>query len=512
MTDEDAAERELRKPAAVVFVPGIFGGEQTWSRLLPWLRTDSYVERFFYLTTFTYDSPKILFNPLKRIPDFGDVARELATTLQQDSRLNGRSCIVLVGHSQGGLIIQRMLVDAVRDGHANEQLARIRGVVLLATPNGGSELLLSARRFLSPFWGHPQERTLRPFNEEIANMHAVLLERVVYAQRASSNSRPIRFDVYTGNADGVVPGHSARGLFPHTGTLPGDHFSIVRPNESCDPNKPKPLVALALIDAFHRGFNALEPDTTVFRTDILDPRNKDDVRDAEELLDENFLDSQNVTKEDFRHWLPIYEQTFGLPMRVIVARVDERIRGVLMFHESPPDGLIVIDYVACRQESAIDGLLFRKLIAQLRGRAKSTGIPSVVFEIEDPSKCTGADANRARARLRKFEAFGARTIGGLSYLAPDMQDFGVAQEEGYLLMHVSSGLQPATLRRRRVQQIVRFLYTTWYGNWFSRRFKGREEELRAYVEGLYERVAGDAAKLPDTFPLEDRRTSEATGR
>jgi hypothetical protein len=129
-----------------------------------------------------------------------------------------------------------------------------------------------------------------------------------------------------------------------------------------------------------------------------------------------------------------------------------------------------------------------------------------------PTTREGADADRARARLRKFEAFGARTIGSLSYLAPDMQEFGAAQEEGYLLMHVSSGVQPAALRRARVQKIVRFLYTTWYSNWFSRRFSGREAELRTYVEGLYERVAGDAAKLPEIFPLEGRRSWEVSGR
>jgi pimeloyl-ACP methyl ester carboxylesterase len=483
------------KPGAVVFVHGIFGGPETWSALETELKKDPYVQRFFEPLLFTYPSPKVLFNPLKRIPDFKAVASELSTTLRQGERFKNRSCLLLVGHSQGGLIIQRMLVDAVRDGRANEELARIRGVVLFATPNAGSELFLSARRTVGPFWRNPQERTLRPFNEEIAEIHAFLLERVVYAQRATVNSRPIRFDVYTGASDGVVPAHSARGMFPHTGTLPGDHSSIV------EPSGPKALVVLALTEACHRVFNAVEPDTTVFRTEILDPDNTADVQAAETLFGENFGTSQNVTAKDFRHWLKEYEVTFGLPMRVIVARVNEDIQGVLMFHESLADDLIVIDYVACRAESGVSNLLFRKLLGQLRARAKSTGISSVVFEIEDPSTREGTDADRARARLRKFEAFDARTIGGLDYLAPDMQAFGAAQEESYLLMHVSSGLQPATLRRARVQAIVRFLYTTWYSNWFSLRFSGREPELRTYVEGLYERVAGDGAKLPERCPL-----------
>jgi pimeloyl-ACP methyl ester carboxylesterase len=106
----------MAKPGAVVFVHGILGGAKTWSALLPHLETDRYLTRFFDLELFNYSSPVVRFNPLKRIPDFGRVANELATALRQDKRFNGHSCLVLVGHSQGGLIIQRLLVDAVRAG------------------------------------------------------------------------------------------------------------------------------------------------------------------------------------------------------------------------------------------------------------------------------------------------------------------------------------------------------------------------------------------------------------
>lgn len=262
----------------------------------------------------------------------------------------------------------------------------------------------------------------------------------------------------------------------------------------------------ALVDACHRALSALEPDTTVLRTEILDPHNKADVEAAETLLGENFLTSENVSAEDFRFWLTNYEETFGLPLRVIVARQDERIDGLLMFHESVADGLIVIDYVAVRRELKVQSLLFGKLLGQLRARATSAGIPSVVFEMEDPAALSGPAFDRARARLRKFEALGARSIGGLRYLAPNMEEFGASGEDSYLLMHICKGLPPATLRRARVQKIVRFLYTVWYHNWFSRRYVGRETELKAYVEALYERVAGATTTLPEKCPLQEAGT------
>jgi hypothetical protein len=294
-----------------------------------------------------------------------------------------------------------------------------------------------------------------------------------------------------------VPAHSARGMFPNTGTLPGDHSSIVRPTGT------ELGVVEVLSQACRRAFSALEPDATVCRTEILDPHKIDDVKATEALFGENFGANANVAAMDFRYWLVNYEKTFGIPMRVIVARVNDDIHGVLMFHESISESLIVVDYVACRARTEVPRLLFDKLVDQLRLRAKSAGIESVVFEIEDPAMRSGKDAARAHARVRMFQARDGRIIGGLSYLAPDMQDFGAAQES-YLLMHVSSSLPPSTLSRLRVRRIVGFLYKTWYANWFSRRFAGREDELKAYVEGLYERVAGDAAQLPETLPLEVR--------
>jgi hypothetical protein len=90
--------------------------------------------------------------------------------------------------------------------------------------------------------------------------------------------------------------------------------------------------------------------------------------------------------------------------------------GVLMFHESATEGLIVIDYVACREGRLL--LLFSKLLAQLQARVTSTGIPSVVFEIQDPAALTGQERAHAAARLRRFERLGARSVGDLRYLAP----------------------------------------------------------------------------------------------
>ncbi len=127
-------------------------------------------------------------------------------------------------------------------------------------------------------------------------------------------------------------------------------------------------------------------------------------------------------------------------MRVMPAREDERIIGVLMFHESVADSLIIIDYVACTTDVRVEGIALRKLIGQVRARAASIGIESVVFELEDPSALKAPDVDRARARVRKFQAFGGRTITGVRYLAPDMDNFGGGTETPLLLMYVAHGV------------------------------------------------------------------------
>ena len=51
--------------------------------------------------------------------------------------------IVLVTHSQGGLIVQRYLARRLASGHG-EELRRIRRIVMYACPNNGSQALLAA--------------------------------------------------------------------------------------------------------------------------------------------------------------------------------------------------------------------------------------------------------------------------------------------------------------------------------------------------------------------------------
>ncbi|MEU8661054.1 DUF7379 domain-containing protein [Actinoplanes philippinensis] len=207
----------------VVFVHGFLSSAATWSAFLRLIEDDpdlASVETH----TFTYPSPPVSLNPLRRIPDIDDLADSLRTHLTHD--LAGHTGLVLVAHSQGGLVVQRMLARTLAAG-AGHELARIRRIVLFACPNSGSDLALLLRRGL---WRHPQERELRPLSQAITEAHRTVVNQVVHATAVTATTCPIPIIAYAGESDGVVTPVSARSVFPETGVLPGDHFSIIKPD------------------------------------------------------------------------------------------------------------------------------------------------------------------------------------------------------------------------------------------------------------------------------------------
>lgn len=213
----------------VVFVHGFLSSAQTWSSFLKLLTHDADLAHLTF-DAFPYPTPAVSLSPLRRIPNVDDVADSLRTYLAD--HLAGYSGLVLVSHSMGGLVVQRMLSRVLADGKGPE-LARIRRIVLFACPNSGSDLALLLRRGAF-FWRHPQERELRPLNQAIAQAHRAVINQVVHASSLSATTCPIGIVAYAGESDAVVTPVSARSVLPDVGVLPGDHFSIIRPSSSAD--------------------------------------------------------------------------------------------------------------------------------------------------------------------------------------------------------------------------------------------------------------------------------------
>jgi tetratricopeptide (TPR) repeat protein len=209
----------------VLFVHGLFSGQDTWSGFLDLLGRDRDLGSV-QTHTMQYFSPKARLRPDRRIPDFADLAAQLATRLKAEDLREARS-LVLVAHSQGGLVVQKFLASATIRGQARD-LARIRQIVLYACPTLGSPFFAKTRRRV---FGsrHPQEQRLRLLDSEIFEAHQLVLRNVVNADSISDYTCPIPVTAVVGGEDNIVPRIEATGWFPSTETVGADHFSILKP-------------------------------------------------------------------------------------------------------------------------------------------------------------------------------------------------------------------------------------------------------------------------------------------
>src|SRR5262245_14230323 len=204
--------RGVARPA-VILVHGFSSSAASWGPLLDLLRPDPAVASRFDLELFGYPTQWLSLNPLRRIPRLREVSEKLRAFVDSP-RFYDRE-LTLVGHSQGGLVIQDYLAALLREG-LGEKLAQVRQVILMARPNLGATILSPLRRFLSAILPNPQERTLRALDPELADTRAVIQNRVIRAREASAAAYPVPVHAFYGLRDNVVPEASARGFFDVT--------------------------------------------------------------------------------------------------------------------------------------------------------------------------------------------------------------------------------------------------------------------------------------------------------
>ncbi|MFB8773986.1 esterase/lipase family protein [Streptomyces broussonetiae] len=217
-----AAERAGR--LGLVMVHGILSEPAMWKPLRGLLADDADLG-FVDPLAFGYRTGLFRLNPTHVFPGINVVADSLKEYLATEAE--GYERLVLLAHSQGGLVVQRCLTRMLAEGEGGK-LNRIRRVVLLACPNNGAQILLSLRRGVLGR-RHPQERQLRPLDEEVTNTRRVLMRDVVHASAVTERTCPIPFSVYAGESDNIVPAASAQSDYPDAAALPGDHSSIARP-------------------------------------------------------------------------------------------------------------------------------------------------------------------------------------------------------------------------------------------------------------------------------------------
>lgn len=216
------------RPIHVVFVHGLFSSAEVWTSFTQLIAEDPELVDVVTVRCFEYDSPVIRLRVDRRIAEIDDIADRLRTYLSTD--LADAESIVLVTHSQGGLVVQRFLARMLWNGKGRD-LARIKQIAMYACPNSGSEFFLSVRK-LAFFWRNPQERQLRPFDRAVVEAQQTVLRSVVNAQGCTDTECRIPIAAYGGMSDNIVPPVVSTWMFPSNGIVEGDHFSVVRATSS----------------------------------------------------------------------------------------------------------------------------------------------------------------------------------------------------------------------------------------------------------------------------------------
>ncbi len=220
----------LLKPV-VLFIHGFGSSAKCWNPFLKLLREDARITERYELECWDYPTKWIEVNVLGRIPRLEEIARALDNKLDSPS-YHDRD-VTLVGHSQGGLVIQAYLAR-VLERSEGPKLRHLRQVIFLATPCAGSKTAMSLRLLFSSFFENPQEITLRVLNPDIADIREVVRERVVSATEESAKQWRVPIHAFCGLQDNIVPEASARGVFDSVKSVPGTHFSILQPKDTAD--------------------------------------------------------------------------------------------------------------------------------------------------------------------------------------------------------------------------------------------------------------------------------------
>lgn len=234
----------------LLLIHGFWSSPATWDRLTGRLGTDPDLAGL-RIHAFGYESPKLPRWSVSRarIPDYNDIAQSLPAYLA--AYAPGDSPLVIVTHSQGGLILQRFLAWMLAEGRGRE-LARVHAIVMLACPNEGSEYLASIRA-ATGLDRSPQAGQLAVLACEVGDTRRVVLRQIVHATGLDDRQCPIPVYAYSGRTDNIVTRGSAQSAFPTAEVLPGDHFTIL------DPDRPGNITMLTLKRHLLEAITASQP-------------------------------------------------------------------------------------------------------------------------------------------------------------------------------------------------------------------------------------------------------------
>lgn len=216
----------------IVLIHGVFGdaastwdnpGGTSWQKLLS---SPRFTEFSVYVVD--YPTPK-----LDRASGIEEIANGVLLHLQDDGVFERYSEIVLVGHSMGGLIAKRILIDLNRPTQINK-LRRVKAVFYISTPAQGAPLgELGSWLSRNPQLKDMSPADLNSFLQIVENMWQNLMR-----DRATAGA-PRAYCAYETEQTGptMVVSRVYAATLCDENPLPvaANHMSIVKPRDDQDP-------------------------------------------------------------------------------------------------------------------------------------------------------------------------------------------------------------------------------------------------------------------------------------
>ena len=219
---------------AIIFVHGLFGHYiQSWGPFLYLLLSDGDLNHCDILF---WGYPSHLQGLMQRLPYVGhrlpsipEVSIALKSALCNPEFAGTYQDIVLVGHSMGGIVIQKMILDCLvaTEPDSLMLLEKIRSVVFYGTPLEGVHLKSIARI-------HRQLRGLQEHQKLVADVRREWVNRV-YTVRAEDPPQPGKLYIPAtpvfGLEDSAVPVRSAQSVYSTVEGVPGSHTEMCKPRD-----------------------------------------------------------------------------------------------------------------------------------------------------------------------------------------------------------------------------------------------------------------------------------------
>jgi len=238
------------KDTFVVFIHGFSGdGTGTWGNFPNFLGGDADLSNCqFRFWDYPTELAKNNLNPIsffKKLfwendPNISTISQGLRTLLNFEAADFKK--IVLFAHSMGGLVVQRFIIEEIRNERA-DLLDRITEISLFGTPSGG---LVKAGL---GSWVKNQIADMSVFGAFVKGLRADWTRLI--DERRSAPDFPLKFrlTLVAGMKDNFVPQNSSLDPFPldEKEIVPGNHTQMIKPEAATD------LVYLVIKNRLSRG-------------------------------------------------------------------------------------------------------------------------------------------------------------------------------------------------------------------------------------------------------------------